>query len=334
MDGNLVSSVSQIIPKLFLFDRRHLVDMISGRFLLLLLMGSTPAFLPAQTVEFAPLVGYGYNLPRNGINAAPGQTMMISLWGIQPRTPYFSGPLVEGPTEIDGISATLFQDAKQTPIALFGFRQASCGESSSSCLTTLTLKVPLELQAPAAQPGSAWLRVSDRGKTVGDIFLQSVSDSIHVYNTCENTFRFGAVGDVDDPQGCLPAVAHVNGNRVTKEDPAQLGEILSVWTFGVGAVDPSITTGNGQPYAKQKIGLGFDARPNAPAMRPPASTAGKYTATAILGDSLGTYLIQFVLPSDLAGPFVPCDGVTVRSNLTITLAGANSIDAVPICVAP
>jgi hypothetical protein len=46
----------------------------------------------------------------------------------------------------------------------------------------------------------------------------------------------------------------------------------------------------------------------------------------------GTYQVNFVVPPVPAGLPV-CDGVKIKSNLTVTISGPNSYDAAQICLA-
>jgi hypothetical protein len=45
----------------------------------------------------------------------------------------------------------------------------------------------------------------------------------------------------------------------------------------------------------------------------------------------GTYQVNFAVPQVPAG-LPPCDGVRIKSNLTVTITGPNSSDAAQICV--
>jgi hypothetical protein len=47
----------------------------------------------------------------------------------------------------------------------------------------------------------------------------------------------------------------------------------------------------------------------------------------------GMYQLNFAVPPVPPG-LPPCDGVRIKSNLTVTVAGPNSYDAAQICVTP
>jgi hypothetical protein len=53
---------------------------------------------------------------------------------------------------------------------------------------------------------------------------------------------------------------------------------------------------------------------------------------AAFGDS-DSYQVNFIVPPVPAG-LPACDGVKIKSNLTVTITGANSYDAPQLCVAP
>jgi hypothetical protein len=83
----------------------------------------------------------------------------------------------------------------------------------------------------------------------------------------------------------------------------------------------------------QQVQLNFDFRPNAPAS--PAVAGFGVTAAPLFVAHVGagTYQINFLVPPVPAG-LPPCDGVKIKSNLTVTVTGANSYDAALLCVAP
>jgi hypothetical protein len=81
------------------------------------------------------------------------------------------------------------------------------------------------------------------------------------------------------------------------------------------------------------VQLNFDYRPNAPAS--PAVPGYGLTAEPLFVGytGSGTYQINFAVPPGPLG--VPaCDGVKIKSNLTVTISGPNSYDAAQLCVEP
>jgi hypothetical protein len=75
----------------------------------------------------------------------------------------------------------------------------------------------------------------------------------------------------------------------------------------------------------------FDFRPNAKAS--PAVPGYGVTSAPLYAAHVGegTYQVNFVVPAVPAG-LPACDGVKIKSNLTVTISGPNSYDAAQICV--
>lgn len=310
---------------------------------LLFILPAVAALLGAQSTGPALLAGFGYTLPQTAVSAAPGQILMVSVYGIRSINPPLTGPLATPtglpPTDVGGISVTLSQQAQpqQTPVGIFGIQQSTCGNSSASTckpVSTLTLSIPFELQTPADGSNVATLRIADQGTALGDIPLRPVSDSIHVLSSCDQMPIVAGVLSEPHGSGCTPVVQHGDGRLVTDTAPARLGETLIAWVYGLGAIDPTATDQFHRPFPKQTVTLSFDAHPNAPAIRPLPSSDATHPIFSILAAPQGLYQLNFVLPSNLPGPFAACDDFQVQSNLTITLSGAKSMDAAPICVTP
>ena len=102
------------------------------------------------------MAGVGYTLPNLPQDAAPGQLLLLSLYGIKTSisTPHLATPTPTGwPTSIDGITVELVQ----------GY--------------------PPYVNTPT-------LRVSEGGHVVGGVFLRPVSENAHVLNTCDATLIY------------------------------------------------------------------------------------------------------------------------------------------------
>ena len=114
------------------------------------------------------------------------------------------------------------------------------------------------------------------------------------------------------------------------------GEELAMWVYGMGAKTEQAANCCMTPEQLSKpvqtFMLNFDFRANAPAS--PAIAGIGLTGTPNFAVYVGgLYQVNFRLPAVPAD--VPrCDGVKVKSNLTITITGSNSSDAAQICVEP
>ena len=109
------------------------------------------------------------------------------------------------------------------------------------------------------------------------------------------------------------------------------GDGVAAYAYGLGAL-----ANDGVGIASQLVQnfqVSFDFRPNAAASRAVAGF-GMASAPLFVGYvGAGTYQVNFAIPAIPAG-LPACDGVTIKSNLTVTISGPNSFDAVPLCAAP
>jgi hypothetical protein len=287
----------------------------------------------AQSITLA---GYGYSIPSGAVVVAPNQLMTISLYGIRARIPApVVGLFLNGayPTQLAGISVILKQGA-DTPVGIRAVQQTPClgGPSPCSPITTLTVLVPMVLRTDQGTAAIPFFEIAENGVIEAEIPLLPVSDSVHIINSCDQTLISVGIFFSLPTAACFADVQHASGAPVTSGDPAAPGETLMMWAYGLGAV-----IGPPQPFfnpaLEQTFLLDFNFRPNAPAS-PPVQGFG-ITGTPVFAGSAGAglYQINFAVPQPPAGTPL-CDGVRVRSNLTVTLTGRNSQDAAPICVKP
>ena len=115
------------------------------------------------------------------------------------------------------------------------------------------------------------------------------------------------------------------------------GDQLAMWAYGLGAKTEQSPQCCNSPeqLAKpvQQVTFNFDYQANAPASRamPGLGQTADPTFAAYVGG--GVYQLNFVIPAPPAD-LPACDGVKVKSNLTVTVTGPNSQDAAQLCVAP
>ena len=304
----------------------------------------------ADTVSLA---GSGYTVPATTLTAAPGQILTVSVYGLTPRNtdPGFSAYNSNGmyATLNSGLSASPIQpnDGQEIPVGIFAVQQTKCSiDAKCAPLTTLTIRLPFELQLPRDATGLATLKLFDQGVVVGEFAVHPVSDNVHFANTCDQTLMLVSVLSANPVKRCTALVQHLNGKLVTSDDPARPGDVLMAWMYGLGTTVPlpppqPIILSLGPPLtefvpplpASQTFDLGFVVQPNVGPSRPLPSTGLTHPLWAGINGGVGLYQVNIALPSTLPdGPFVQCNGVEITSNVTITVAGVNSIDGAQICV--
>lgn len=314
--------------------------LVWGLPLLLLTAAASVSPLGAQPVA-SILAGAGYTGASPSVAAAPGQILVLSVYGIKTN---LSGPLrpdatVSGPVySLGGISVDFVQGLLPvppglftpppvvTPVELRGIQQGYCAISEScTTITSITLQVP-SLLGPS--DGSVpVLRVRENGQLVGSVMLRPTTDNVHVLNTCDQTLiSISAATSI--PQDVCAPVALVRGKINSLYNLIHGGEAVEVWAYGLGALANDAAGPDSQ--LQQHFRLSFDFRPNAPASSDSLSTTTPLFAGYVGG---GTYQVNFVVPPVPAG-VAACDGTATRSNLTVTLSGPQSSDAVQLCVAP
>jgi len=284
--------------------------------------------LHAQSTAATSLVnaGTGYTLAVPSQAVAPGQLLVLSLLGIKAIFPKLLMGLVTDngfPLSLGGITVDLIQDrpASVTPVELRGIQQEFCIRPEiCNSVTGVTVQVPFAL---SSVPGnSPILRVSEGGQMVGTVLLRAVSDNIHVLNTCDGTLisisaAYSVPGDI-----CAP-VALDNFELNSLYNLAHSGDGVAAYAYGLGA----LANGNVDAPSQliQTFQVSFDFRPNAAASRV-GSGFGLTAAPAFVGyTGGGTYQINFAIPSIPDG-LPACDGVAIKSNLTVTISGPNSFE--------
>jgi hypothetical protein len=288
------------------------------------------------------LAGGGYQIPAMSLAVAPGQVIVFHMTGI---TTAINGNVVATPgpnglpTVLDGISVDLIQGqaGTVTSLPLTALYQAHCIDPCSP-VTGITLQIPFTLESNYGtnnDPAPA-LRVSENGTPVGAVSLAPVSDNLHVINTCDDS-QVNVPAAVSVPADvCAPAVM-VGDALNSLYDLAHGGDELAVWLYGLGAITAQApgccVTPDQLSKPVESFQLSFDFRPNAPAF--PVTPGFGLTAAPLFAAYVGggQYQINFAVPTVPAG-LPACDGVTIKSNLTVTITGLNSYDAAQLCVAP
>jgi uncharacterized protein (TIGR03437 family) len=304
--------------------------------------------LAAQNIT---LTGAGYADP-TVLRVAPGQVVTLFAAGLQTVLPNFQAQAATNPlpTTLAGISVILNQfDLPSRLVPLLSIRQLPlCAPQSQappapSCLlTAITVQIPFELVVlqplnPALIPtGIVSLSISENNGSSQATRITPVTDNIHILTTCDVSVSNGT------SVPCQPIATHASGTLITAKVPAQPGEEIVLWAYGLGSTSPAVPTGAASPtpaaVLAQPLTLGFDFTPNAspsrPYINPLLMTAIAQPAPDFAGlapGQFGLYQINVRIPAYATySPACPA----VASNLTINLAGPSSFDGAPICVQP
>jgi uncharacterized protein (TIGR03437 family) len=266
--------------------------------------------------------------------------MLLSVYGIRtlPKDREVATLSNAGwPTSLQGISVDLVQGERTTitPVSIRSIWQGFCAVPEvCSTVTGITLQIPFSLKNTNIP--FPLLRIKDNGAPVGAVSIRGVSDKIHIMNTCDATLIIVGAASTAPPNICTPAVL-VNGALNSLYNLVKPGDHLAMWAYGLGNLNPEAPPPNTDPATvfppPAFLRLNFDYRPNAPAS--PAVPGHGVTATPEYIGHMGhgSYQINFAVPAPPAG-LPTCDGVNIKSNLTVTLSGPNSYDAAQLCVDP
>jgi hypothetical protein len=155
-------------------------------------------------------------------------------------------------------------------------------------------------------------------------------------------------------------VTHANGTVVTADNPAQPGEEIVIWAFGLGQTTPTPKTGQASPTPaatlSSRLYLQFDFRSNAMPSPPYINRTAPMppptpTFVGLTPGQVGLYQINVTIPSSIPAvdrcglptsdlPTGTTGGLAlslyniVQSNVTIDIGAAISFDGAAICVQP
>jgi len=306
-----------------------------GAFFAFLLSGS---LLVAQSI-----VGSGYQSPAP-VSVAPGQIATFYAAGLSSTT---------------GLTATLQQQSVTTAVPIRSVQSISlCPDvtsvlvSTCGSLTAVTVQIPYELTpfCPlCASPVVATpplLVIGQGGKNTSAFELNPLEDEIHVLTSCDV-----AIGAKPAPNytglPCAPYVTHSDGTLVSAASPANPGEGLTAWVFGLGETIPDGLTGQpaqAAPAAEQfylDFNYSINALPAKPFTSDPDRVPLKPLYAGLAPGYVGLYQVNFTVPAGPPNGIGRCaalgtngpGGNVIQSNLTVSIGGQFSFDGAGICVA-
>jgi len=306
---------------------------LSMRFQLYVIAILFPVALQAQTFP----ISAGYATPQP-IDVSPGQviTIFAKIPGKQPTTSVAANPPL--PSTLGGFTVLLrqtFIDPISIPILSVSDAQSCSNLMPPQCevVSQITVQIPFELMPNnphlSLPENFARLEVSYNGTQTSSLFLNPLPDSIHVLNSCDPAAGLPAAAS------CVPMVAHSNGSFVTSDNPARVGETVTMSLVGMGQPAGLVTTGIATPAGSPTLDgvlIGYDARVNASASLLAPTAAFPIQSAQLRTGAVGIYDIPILIPALPAGVGA-CSNI-VRSNLTVNIRRTTSFDGVGICVTP
>jgi uncharacterized protein (TIGR03437 family) len=281
------------------------------------------------------VAGFGYRTPDDVVTAAPGQVMVVSVYGAVARIaePIFPVATVDGlPTTVGGFSVDFVQGLLTVQLAIRALQQTPCPASGTcSPATSLTIQIPFELNPDSIT--RATLRFKEADKVFATAQLNGVTDSVHILNTCDQTGVYLSIAVGTPPSVCTSMVMHARGPLVSSSAPAVPGETLVAWAYGLGApahpqTEPCCASPDQIPPTAHPVNVSLsytDATgyPQRRLAEMPASWAG------MVGS--GLYQVQFVVPP--SPPDLGRCGVGT-GNVRVLVSGPTSADSAVICAQP
>jgi uncharacterized protein (TIGR03437 family) len=282
----------------------------------------------------AVVIGAGYSAPRP-IDVSPGQliTVFVRVPGKITAEPITAAaPL---PHTLGGFSLLLrqsFSDPQQVPILSVSDAQSCSNLAPTQCDTVsmVTVQIPFELTPNVPRTtvpeNFARLEIDYNGIAASSLLINPVPDRIHVLNSCDVAAGY-------PPGACLPVVTRPDGTLVARDNPAKVGEELTVALVGLGWAASDVSTGAATPGVGplvDSVSMILDTRVNESPDMPDAKTATPVQTARLKPGSVGIYELRFTVPELPAGA-TGCSS-SIRSNLTVSIGRTTSFDGVAICV--
>jgi uncharacterized protein (TIGR03437 family) len=292
----------------------------------------------------ATMVGASYSSPAS-FEVAPGQVITLFFKGVKPgpdgRLRTAQADTANLPVTLAGLSARVTQssEALNMRIPVFAIRQENqCGSQTvhpACLLTAMKVQMPFELSLNAA----AQLILEEDGQPSPPFPLQPVVVNAHVLTGCDLDW------DIHPANSCDRLVFHADGRAVNASAPAQAGEVIVLYAFGLGPVWPSADTG--RPAA---AGIGIpqsgvlrvwatlrteplNASASAPRYFDSEASSRPEDAVQFAGlapGQVGLYQLNVLVPASLE-PVLPCGG-DIRANALVLVTTPQGSEVVPLCV--
>ncbi|MEZ5402931.1 MAG: hypothetical protein R2729_24855 [Bryobacteraceae bacterium] len=285
------------------------------------------------SAQSGALAGSGYRIPTPRVVAAPGQLLMFSVTGIPVRLagPARAAPGPDGyPARLEGFEIRLAAGEQSLAAPFVAVQQTGCAAPCSP-VTSFTILVPRDIVPQRWFDSRYELEVFDNAALAVRVPLRPVADNVHLLNSCDQALIHMSIFDgVGNAADCLPALLQDN-RLVNTENPVRPGSALGAYLFGLG--DMRMAEGANYEATVQEFTVHFDYRPNAPASRPTPGYSLTTKPFFSAGYPGGLYQMNFFVPPVPDDARTPaCDGVAIRSNLTITIAGPSSMDSAAFCI--
>jgi len=198
-------------------------------------------------------------------------------------------------------------------------------------VTSITGQIPFEMSVvPLSSSPQTDITVSENGASSKGFGVNPSVSNIHVATGCGSTA--GA------------CVTHADGSVVTAASPAQPGEVVAIYAYGLGQTNPAVPTGQPTPtpapVVTNHIFLQFDFSSNAGPKFPPTNPLQPPVNfpefAGLTPGEVGLYQVNVKLPETFPAVqpcATPSPFWSVLSNLTIDISdNYGSYDGAAICV--
>ncbi|MCC6390602.1 MAG: hypothetical protein IT167_08365, partial [Bryobacterales bacterium] len=201
------------------------------------------------------------------VNIAPGQVLPLAVHGLRLHLEH--DVKAEGyplATELAGVSIRYGQVNDSRPLPILGIRRAyssfwstSASEGPDSSFVVITVQIPFEtFVGPYDQARYQFLLVYEDGVLTSAISVLPGPTEPHVASAGDAvSWVFPAIQGRSD----LPLVKRADGSQVTMDNPAEPGEVLSLYAYGLGLSGrhPRPITGElSPPGYDMDLGISFE----------------------------------------------------------------------------